>query len=1401
MALISSVSGCRRWILTSWSASGVTWPAFTLSASCVTSFSFFFRFLSRVRSSASSLADGGSSGAAAIDVLDSCSTRLSSITGAGGSLFSDFFFGLDFFGFAAGAVQIEFRPVSLSAMGRQRRGSGTAAAARDRRPAEEPMEVDAEERPADPEEDEDDEEEEGGIRIGDIYLPPPPPPACTFESNGPRLVITHIENENFKSYLGKQVLGPFHKSFTSIVGPNGSGKSNVIDSMLFVFGYRAQKIRSKKISVLIHNSDNNENIDSCTVAVHFQKIIDRGDDDFEVVPNSQLVVARTAFRDNSSFYTVNGRRTQFKAVARLLRAQGIDLDHNRFLILQGEVEQISLMKPKALTEHETGMLEYLEDIVGSSRYKEPIELLSQRVEQLNEQRAEKLNRVKLVEKEKDELAGPKDEALAYIRLENKVTCSRNTLLQKHIYECSKNVEKAQTKKQEIDDGMADIKKQLEELAKKRQEKEDEMRKLGKEHDKLCKQSEEQNEKFKQHQTDDMQLEENLKLTRAKMKKLKTALKTDREKLEGLEKVPEENRAQIETLTEQKGGLAEERQREDENFQRVMASIKSETQQFQDQKDQLEAELGGLKETVNKTKQTMDAARYELDIYVGNEQSEKAKLVQLETGLETARQHEAENKRLLSELEREVPRAEQRLEAARTELASTAQELATAGEQLRVGRGRLEEVRSALQSGRGRGAVLSAVMEQKRNGSLPGVFGRLGDLGAIHEKYDVAISTACGPLDNIVVDSVDTAQQCIQFLKQNSIGTATFIALDKMEKWRQHTQTPIQTPENVPRLFDLVQVKDERVRTAFYYALRDTLVADDLTQATRIGYGRQRHRVVTLRGDLIETSGTMSGGGKKSFCGRMGTKVVQAEVTQAEVESAEADVSGIAQRVQELKRKHHQLEEAVEALQKKLDKMRMEQRKHTMDAQAAAGQLEQLERQIAEQREKVAQATPDPATVRQMEAQLKRATKEYEKAESAASAVEDQVKAVHAKIMEVSGGKVKAAQKKLDDATKKLEKVSGDIVRLGVAIKTAERNAVKCRDKIAAMETEQKEAEAEKQSLCDQREKLEETAAVAIQAIKELEDKRKEMDQQLSALKEERDTAAADEDKVKASKIEIDQEMEKFDGVIKENKARAQHWKKQLSKLELQSVPESDRADDDITELPQLSEEELRQLDDEAVKYTLTVQEEELSRLKPDLAALAEYRKKEEIYLNRVAELDAITSQRDTQRKYYDDLRKQRLNEFMGGFAIITSKLKEMYQMITLGGDAELELVDSLDPFSEGIVFSVRPPKKSWKNITKLSGGEKTLSSLALVFALHYYKPTPLYVMDEIDAALDFKNVSIVGNYIKDRTKNAQFIIISLRSQMFELADRLVGIYKTHNATKSVTINPALIGQPAAAAAT
>jgi structural maintenance of chromosome 4 len=191
--------------------------------------------------------------------------------------------------------------------------------------------------------------------------------------DGPRsrTVITHLVLKNFKSYAGRQEVGPFHASFSSVVGPNGSGKSNVIDSLLFVFGFRASKMRQGKISALIHNSAAYPDLDHCEVEVHFQQVMDLPAGGHTVIADSQLVISRRAFKNNASKYYINGRESNFTAVTTLLRDRGVDLDHKRFLILQGEVESIAQMKPKAANEHDDGLLEYLEDIIGTSKYKTP----------------------------------------------------------------------------------------------------------------------------------------------------------------------------------------------------------------------------------------------------------------------------------------------------------------------------------------------------------------------------------------------------------------------------------------------------------------------------------------------------------------------------------------------------------------------------------------------------------------------------------------------------------------------------------------------------------------------------------------------------------------------------------------------------------------------------------------------------------------------------------------------------------------------------------------------------------------------------------------------------------------------------------------------------------------------
>uniref|UniRef100_A0A8C9TQD3 Structural maintenance of chromosomes protein 4 n=1 Tax=Scleropages formosus TaxID=113540 RepID=A0A8C9TQD3_SCLFO len=1152
----------------------------------------------------------------------------------------------------------------------------------------------------------------------------------TNEPGAPRLMITHIVNHNFKSYAGEQVLGPFHKRFSCIIGPNGSGKSNVIDSMLFVFGYRAQKIRSKKLSVLIHSSDQHKDIQSCTVEVHFQKIIDKEGDDYEVIPNSKFYVSRTASRDNSSVYHISGKKATFKDVGTLLRSHGIDLDHNRFLILQGEVEQIAMMKPKGQTEHDEGMLEYLEDIIGSCRLKEPIQTLCRRGELLNEQRGEKLNRVKMVEKEKSALEGEKNMAVEFLTMENEIFKNRSHLCQYYIYDLQKRVTEKEAEKQKILDDTKELTEKTNKLSEEMKQKNQDLKNVEKKLGELNKFIEVQKEKFTQLDLQDVEVREKLKHSKSKMKKLQKQLIKDKEKTK-------------------------------------------------------EKDLMELGKTVNETRSRMDVAQSELDIYLSRHNTAVTQLNKAKEMLHSTMETLRERRAAIKDLEVKIPKSEQQLKKKELEQITQADEQAR--EVVKDMRQKVEEARSSLSSNCSKGKVLDALMQQKKSGKIPGILGRLGDLGAIDEKYDVAISSSCGALDNILVDTIDTAQKCVNFLKTQNIGVATFIGLDKMKVWEK-SMGQIATPENIPRLFDMVKVKDEAVRPAFYFALRDTLVANDLEQATRLAFQKdKRWRVVTLQGQIIEQAGTMTGGGGRVMRGRMGTSV-GVEVTQEELDKMEKKLNVQMAQMQGHQEMKLQLEERVHQLRQELREMRNTLEKFSAEFYYYLSEQEvHLKSQIKELEANVIAAAPDKNKQKQMEETLKAFKKDYENASSKAGKVEAEVKRLHNLIVEINSHKLKAQQDKLDRVNKQLDECSSAITKAQVDIKTADRNIKKSEDAVARLETEMAENEKAIEELMVQLKQLEEQAAEIMKECQEAEDALPEVQEQHRGVLQEIKAIQEQEHTVQKECLSVRLKVEQIEGAISEHQSKIKHWQREISKLSLHAID-----DKPAEELPVLTPEDVTAQDPDMLNNKIALLEARCAQMKPNLGAIAEYRKKEELYLQRVAELDEITTERDKFKRACEDLRKQRLNEFMAGFNIITNKLKENYQMLTLGGDAELELVDSLDPFSEGIMFSVRPPKKSWKKIFNLSGGEKTLSSLALVFALHHFKPTPLYFMDEIDAALDFKNVSIVAFYIYEQTKNAQFIIISLRNNMFEIADRLIGIYKTHNTTKSVGINPKTI---------
>jgi structural maintenance of chromosome 4 len=378
-------------------------------------------------------------------------------------------------------------------------------------------------------------------------------------------------------------------------------------------------------------------------------------------------------------------------------------------------------------------------------------------------------------------------------------------------------------------------------------------------------------------------------------------------------------------------------------------------------------------------------------------------------------------------------------------------------------------------------------------------------------------------------------------------------------------------------------------------------------------------------------------------------------------------------------------------------------------------------------------------------------------------------------VETNRAALEEVEKELEDLKDQLAEVAQYLEDLKEKVEAAQ----------AAQESSKDDLDQLKQQLQEKREEIDEFRKKELEITQKLADKKKESAENERVL----DHWRTEHDQLKLHEIDDDDEEEEEEEVADQVAGASGSGEGAVKQEHADSAPpKKARQRTPSTELYIYSADELARFKKRDMLADSEYLDEKLKNSNPNLNVLKEYKKREEEFMKRAKDLEETTAARDAQKQLYDGLRKQRLDEFMAGFSSISLKLKEMYQMITLGGNAELELVDSMDPFSEGIIFSVMPPKKSWKNISNLSGGEKTLSSLALVFALHVFKPTPLYFMDEIDAALDFRNVSIVANYIKDRTKNAQFIIISLRNDMFELSHRLIGIYKTANATQSISID-------------
>jgi structural maintenance of chromosome 4 len=1206
----------------------------------------------------------------------------------------------------------------------------------------------------------------------------------TVEDTGPkpRIVITYLILTNFKSYAGRQEVGPFHASFSSVVGPNGSGKSNVIDSLLFVFGFRASKMRQGKISALIHNSAQYPDLDHCEVAVHFREVMDLPGGGHEVIPDSDLVISRKAFKNNSSQYYINGKTSNFTTVTTLLRDRGVDLDHKRFLILQGEVESIAQMKPKAANEHDDGLLEYLEDIIGTSKYKTPIEEAAAEVETLNEVCLEKSGRVQHVEKEKNSLEDKKEKALAYIRDENELAMKKSALYQIYVSECDDNIAVTE-------EAIGQMQAQLDEELEKHHGSEQMIKQLEKSYSRGSKEYDAQDKeaqalikemtKFDQER---VKFDEKRKFLADKRKKLEKTIANAEGSAFEAEQTIEQCGNEIETRVEEIASLEQRVKEEEAELATIRDSLKGKTQHLSDQIAAKQKSLEPWKDKINQKQSAIAVAESEMAILREKANAGAVALEEMQAKIAAIEESQAAKAEELKQCQVNKAALQKEGRRAVSELEKLTQEEPKLRAQLSNARQKADEARSSLSATQTQGNVITALMRMKESGRIDGFHGRLGNLGTIDQMYDVAISTACGALDNFVTDTVEAGQQCIEYLRKTNLGRGNFICLDKL---RVRDLSPIQTPENAPRLFDLVKPKDDKFRPAFYHALQDTLVAKDLAQANRIAYGAKRWRVVTLAGELIDKSGTMSGGGTTVKKGLMSSKLV-ADTSKEQVVKLEADRDALEQAFQEFQERQRELEVRIRSLKEQIPELDTKMQKIQLEMESSARNLADAQRRVKELAKEHQPSKADDSRIVALEKEIAKLNREVEKLHGETSSVEDEIKELQDKIMEIGGEKLRAQRAKVDALKEEITSQNEEMSNAEVRKAKAEKQIVKLRKDHAKaskeLEAATQESENLEEEIQNQGDKAEDFKTRVEEAKEALAAKKRE----LAEMKAELDEKTAELNETRAVEIEMRNKLEENQKVLADNQKKRRYWEQQLSKLTLQNIadlesggnsqgaaapqtPHNEDEDVDMQdadaqlqaeiedatitqsshdqqrsapqELPQYSKDELAGMSKKHLEGEIAALEERIQNVNVDLGVLAEYRRRVEEHAARSSDLASAVSQRDAAKKRCDDLRRLRLEGFMEGFSTISLRLKEMYQMITMGGNAELELVDSLDPFSEGILFSVMPPKKSWKNISNLSGGEKTLSSLALVFALHHYKPTPLYVMDEIDAALDFRNVS------------------------------------------------------------
>ena len=1164
------------------------------------------------------------------------------------------------------------------------------------------------------------------------------------------MYLKSIEVHGFKSFANK-ITFKFHNGITGIVGPNGSGKSNVADAVRWVLGeQRIKQLRGASMQdVIFSGTEMRKPLGYAYVAI----TLDNSDHQL-AIDFDEVTVSRRLYRSGESEYMLNGTPCRLKDVNELFYDTGIGKE-GYSIIGQGQIDKILSGKPEERRE-------LFDEAAGIVKFKRR-KYAAQKKLETEKQNLLRVNDILTeLEKQTGPLEKQADKARIYLRKREELkTLDVNVFLLENI---------------RVTEQLKDVDEKLKIASGDLKETTDKYEAAKEEYERIQGRIEE--------------LEREIESARATLtdtgvmrSKLEGEINVLKEQIHSAEGNEEHLRTRIRSISEQLAERDKERE-----------SILLEKRQLDGQLSKLEEERAQARELLEKTQGEIEVLNNHIESgkntiieALNNRATIKSKLGRFDTMLEQvnirkaelnsrllrAKSDEAEQTETIKKLEEEFESIttaikeltekqelmEEKLAGVRDELAGKDQKLRDTQVLYHQQKSKLEALSNLTERYEGYGGSVKAVMEKKD--THKGIIGVVADIIQAEAKYETAIETALGGnIQNIVTEDEETAKKMIGFLKKTRAGRATFLPLTSITHPQEFKNADALKEPGVVGMADKLVKVEKKYQNVAKAMLGRILVVDNVDHAVKIArkfdYGI---RMVTLEGELLVPGGAISGGAFRNNSNLLGRRREMEEL-EKKVKQYVKEIDQILNEIEETKRGRNKMRLEIEDIKGQIQRKFIEQNTARMNVM----QAEEKKSEATEGFGELKTEQKDIETqIEEIRAGKDEAAKELAQSEELEKSVEAQIAGFQAQLEEKRvleseqaaqtsewDVEVEKMRQNADFKRQNLERVDGERERF-----QTELNEVK-----EGLHLGKEEVERKKESILE----IEKTIEASHSAQTDAEKKLKED-------METKETLSGKQKNFFTSREELSQRATALDKEVYRLNAQKDRMEESI---ESQINYMWDEYEITLSDAEGMKNEEMNDLS--SMKREIGSLKDEIRKLGDvNVNAIEDYRNLMERYTFLKTQHDDLVEAEKTLIGIIEELDTSMRKQFNEKFAQINREFDKVFKELFGGGKGSLELIEDEDVLEAGILVIAQPPGKKLVNMMQMSGGEKSLTAICLLFAIQNLKPSPFCLLDEIEAALDENNVTRFAKYLHKLTKSTQFIVITHRRGTMEKADRLYGI--------------------------